>query len=326
MARVLIIGAQGVLGSFLAAAFSESEWHVTRAGRRQESAADFLLLDLDDEEALAAALDAADVTVNTAHHAPLGPERVALRQGAILIDLVELGAAERDALRDEADRSSGLLVADVGLSFVAYLALADLLRRIPDADAATYALMFSAAGSSGRAGARFAHALLTSSRHHRTAGLELPEPWGATRAFEVASGTEDASMPEAIEGVPLRHYLSMQPRVLQASLLALNATRLISLLPAAAFTAGTGKVPSEPSDEPICEHVAVHRGGRQVGSRTIEGRGYYRMASAAILSLAEALLVSVERPTGFRPVEQVIGLASVEEALGDHGITVSEQR
>jgi NAD(P)-dependent dehydrogenase (short-subunit alcohol dehydrogenase family) len=45
--RVLVFGAQGVLGTFLARAFAEAGWEVVRGGRRPEAASDFCQLDLD---------------------------------------------------------------------------------------------------------------------------------------------------------------------------------------------------------------------------------------------------------------------------------------
>jgi NAD(P)-dependent dehydrogenase (short-subunit alcohol dehydrogenase family) len=45
--KVLMIGAQGVLGTFMARAFRDAGWQVTRGGRRPETAADFTLVDLD---------------------------------------------------------------------------------------------------------------------------------------------------------------------------------------------------------------------------------------------------------------------------------------
>ena len=73
--KVLVIGAQGVLGSFIARSFSDAGWEVTRAGRRAESAPDFRLLDLGDAKSVSEACRGVDLVVNTAHHPELVLER-----------------------------------------------------------------------------------------------------------------------------------------------------------------------------------------------------------------------------------------------------------
>jgi NAD(P)-dependent dehydrogenase (short-subunit alcohol dehydrogenase family) len=323
--KALVIGAQGVLGSAISSAFAEAGWEVLRAGRRPESAADFRLLDLDDALALSRACEGADLVVNTAHHRALAPERTILRQGGTLIDLIELSGPERAQLVSEEAEAQGLVVADTGLGGVAYLALADLLREHPEAGGAEYSLMVSAAGSSGHAGARFGHTLLTGSTHHAAAKVPFPAPWGARRCLEVGADG-DGVLREAVGETPLRHFLTMQPRPLQGFLSALNGARLISLLPAAMFTAGTGKVPAELSDEPICEWVAVlAEDGRRLAARTIEGKGYYRMTAAATLTFAAALSRPSNGKRGLLSIDELVTLEAVRPALSEHEISVREQ-
>lgn len=325
MSRVLVVGGQGVLGTFLSWAFSEAGWDVVRAGRREEEADDFRLLDLDDSAATARAFSDADVIVNTAHHDGLAPERTALREGATLIDVTALNAEERRSLHAESADARGLVVADAGLSGVAYLAIADLLRRHPEADGAHYALMFSASGASGRAGALLGHTVLTDAAHHQTRRIRLPKPWGGVRCLEINTGSARGIVSEAIAGIPLRHYLSMQPRSLQSTLLAMNAMRLISLLPASMFTAGTSKIPSEPSDEQICEWVAVSLGEKTLAAQTIEGRGYYRMTAAAILAFAEVLVQSPSAQRGLFDIDELLALDAIKQPLEKHRVSVREQ-
>jgi nucleoside-diphosphate-sugar epimerase len=73
--RVLVIGAQGVLGSFIARQFREAGWAVTRGGRRPEIAEDFRLVDLDRSETIAEACGEADLVVSTVRHPALPAER-----------------------------------------------------------------------------------------------------------------------------------------------------------------------------------------------------------------------------------------------------------
>ena len=85
-----------------------------------------------------------DLVVNTAHHRDLSPERTVLRQGGTLINLTDFTQAQRAQLAGEGAEGRGLVVADTGFSGIAYLAIAEMLREHPEADAAEYTLMFSA--------------------------------------------------------------------------------------------------------------------------------------------------------------------------------------
>lgn len=318
------MGAQGVLGGFLARGLADEGWEVTRAGRRAEAASDFRLLDAGDAAAVAEACEEVDLVVNTAHHPELVLERTVLRDGGTLVDLIELSEQDRAALREENAVPAGLVVADTGLGGVGYLEIADLLRRRADADVAEYALMFSASGSSGRAGVLFGHRLLTGARHHRQETVPFAKPFGRRRCLEMES--RDGVLRGAIGGVAVRHYLCMQPRPLNGALLALNAARLIGGLPRATFTTGAGKVPSELSEEPVCEWVAVAREGRRLAARTHEGRGYYRMTVAATLAFAEALASSPEDGRrGLRGIDEVLALSDVQPLLERRGITTRIQ-
>ena len=320
---VLVIGAQGVLGTFIARDFRAAGWQVIRAGRRPEAAADFRLVDLDDPANVGQACADVDLVVNTAHHPALAPERTVLRQGGTLINLTELTQPERARLRSEGAEGPGLVVADTGFSGIAYLAIAEMLRERPEADAAEYSLMFSANGSSGRAGARLAHALLTGSSHHKTTTVPFPDPFGERRCIEV-----DCGLRKTVGEIPLSHYLCMQPRPLHGMLLALNGARLIGLMPAAAFTATARKVPAELSEEPICEWAAVNRDGKRLAVRTFGGQGYYRMTAAATLAFAEALLElhsSGKGKSGLRSIDELVTLADVRPAVEARGITIRPQ-
>jgi NAD(P)-dependent dehydrogenase (short-subunit alcohol dehydrogenase family) len=327
MARtVLVIGAQGVLGTFLAREFTSAGWHVTRAGRRRENALDFRLIDLDDVADLRQACAKADLVVNTAHHRDLSPERTVLRHGGALINLTDFTPAQRAQLAGEGAEGRGLVVADTGFSGIAYLAIAEMLHEHREADAAEYTLMFSANGSSGRAGALFAHRLLTGSSHHETTTVPFPEPFGERRCIEVGAG-RDGGLRKRIGAVPVRHYLCMQPRPLHSMLLALNRARLIGLMPTASFTAGTRKVPTELTEEAICEWFAISRGGRRLAGQTLAGQGYYRMTVAATVAFGEALLGSnaAEGRRGLRSIDELITLDDIRPAAEQRGIRIREQ-
>lgn len=320
----LVLGGQGVLGTAIAAQLATDGWQVTRAGRRPEDASDFRRLDLQDRGDLEEACAAAEVVVNTVHHRSLAPERAVLRAGGTLLDLVELGQSERSQLAEEAQGASGAVISDTGLGGVGYLALADLVRGNRQADAAEYALLFSASGSTGRAGALFAHKLLTETSHHETARVPFPAPQGERTVIEVGAGA-DAVLPGDVAGIPLRHYICMQPSALQRMLLALNGVRLLSRMPRASFTAGAGRDGQSLSDEPVCDWVAVSREGERIAVRTVEGRGYYRLTAAATAVFADALAARPASEGGFMPIDEAVRLEVVQSALEARGIFVQEQ-
>jgi hypothetical protein len=328
MARTaLVIGGQGVIGTFVARELVAAGWQVTRAGRRAEDAPDFRLIDLDDPADLRQACSRVDLVINTAHHRELAPQRMLLHQGGMLIDLTELAPLARRKLASVGSDGPGLVVTDTGLGGLAYLAIAELLAEHPEADIAEYALMVSANGSSGRAGALFAHSLLTASSHHPSATVPYPEPFGKRRCLQVGVASE-VVLRERIGEIPLRHYLCMQPRPLHSMLLAFNRARLIGTLPKASFMSGTRKVPSEPSREKICEWVAVGRGGERLATQTLSGRGYYRMTAAATVAFAEALVgtgASDHGKSGLRSIDELVTLAAVQPAIEQHGIAVAKR-
>ena len=82
--RVLIIGAQGVLGTLLARGFREAGSHVVRGGRRPERAADFRLVDLDQPETVSQALAEVGLAVSTVRDDKLAAERAVLSEGGIV--------------------------------------------------------------------------------------------------------------------------------------------------------------------------------------------------------------------------------------------------
>jgi NAD(P)-dependent dehydrogenase (short-subunit alcohol dehydrogenase family) len=318
--KVLVIGAQGVLGSFIAKQLSEFGWEVTRAGRRPEKTQGFRRVDLADHAAVSQACGEIDIVVSTAHHPDLILEKTILREGGTLIDLIELSESERARLDSETSDPEGLVVIHTGLGGVAYLAIADLLRENPAADAAEYALMVSAAGSSGRAGRLFAHRLLTGASHHASAAIPFPEPFGTRRCLGV--GDMEGVPRAAVGAAPVRHYLCMQPGALNGLARALNAARIISALPRASFTAGSKKLPDELSEERICEWVAVSRNATRLASQALEGSGYYRMTIAATLTFAEALSSNGNRQTGVRSIDELLTLPELLPVLERRKIAV----
>jgi prephenate dehydrogenase len=97
--RVLVIGAQGVLGALLVRGFEQAGWKVTRGGRRPDGRSDFLHVDLDEPETVATAIGHADVVLNPVPDGGLVAERMVLDQGGLLINVSAMPAAAGRRLR-----------------------------------------------------------------------------------------------------------------------------------------------------------------------------------------------------------------------------------
>lgn len=294
--RVLVIGAQGVLGSFIARRFREAGWAVTRGGRRPEIAEDFRLVDLDRSETVTEACAEVDLVVSTVRHPALLAERAVLAGGGVLFNLDDLPAAERARLKDEVPQPRGLVVDRTGLGGVTGLATKELLEEHPEADTVEFGVMVSAREVAGHAGGIFAHRLLSGAGHLETVTVELPEPFGRRRCLSSVRG--------ALELVGLlapgrrgRLYLCFLPAAFNGLFLALNALRFASRLPLAVFTAGRGAVPTELSRQPTCHWATVTRAGERLAGRIIMGNGDYRLSVEATLVFAEALVATPGSPT-----------------------------
>ncbi len=327
MRRVLVIGGQGFLGSFIARGLADDGWYVTRAGRRRESGADFRLLDLERRETVVDACRDADLVVSTVRHPGLVAERVALRDGGILLHLDDLPVAERARLKREAPAGPGLVVDRSGLGGVMALAVIDLLARHPNADAVDYGFIVSLAEAAGRAGGAFVHRLLAGRSSHPTAVVELPEPFGRRRCIEAGPAVE-GMLREIVGPRTVRLHIFFLPAAFNAMMLALNALRLASRLPLAAFTVGRENVPAEPSRQDTCHWVNLRRGSDLAASGFVRGAGDYRMTVAATRVFADALVPQpggAPRRKGVFGVEEVFTLGEVAPALAAHGVTVRQR-
>ena len=327
--RILVIGGQGVLGTFIASALAEAGHRVLRGGRRRESDPSLRLLDLDRPETVGPACGEVDLVVNTVPHPGLAPERAVLGQGGTLLNIASMSAAERAHLNAEADAARGLVVVHAGLApGVVNLVAAEMLAAYPDADSVEIALTLSASGSAGKAGGGFGYRIFTGSAHHRTIDIPFPAPVGRRACLEVS--LEEEGWLGGASRVRQQHlYVTLLDRLPDFGMRFANALRIISLLPRAAFFAGRGGVPAELSREAICEWVAVGREGRRMTVRTVEGYGDYRMTTAATVVFAEALLrrreADLANRNGVCGVEDLFSLRELQPALEAGGLRITER-
>ena len=93
--RVLVIGAQGVMGTLTAGAFATAGWTV-RAGARRPGPGQ-VPIDLDSAQSIAAAFTEDELVVNTVPHPELLAERHVLELAVALAGAPEVKAQRRVA-------------------------------------------------------------------------------------------------------------------------------------------------------------------------------------------------------------------------------------
>lgn len=104
----------------------------------------------------------------------------------------------------------------------------------------------------------------------------------------------------------------------------MNRVRLLSFLPQAAFLAGKGSPPAEPTEEPVAHWVSVGVGSRRLAAATVDCRGDYLGTGRAMTVFAERAL-NDSPPPGFFSSEEVFRLDDVRAALAELGIEVVER-
>jgi hypothetical protein len=321
----LVIGAQGVLGHFVARALQAAGWRVWRGGRRFETAADFRLVDLDDPSTITAAAAGAELVITTVAHPSLAAERAVLRSGGLLLGVGALSAAGRQRLEAEADGARGLVVVHGGfVPGVTTLLVAELLAEHPEADTVETSLAFSAASSSGLAGKEFAYRLLTGARRHPTAWLPLPPPLGRRQVLDVGMAGE-GWLSRLAAGRRTSLYVSLAEPGLHRGLLLANRLGLLRTIPRRAFVGRRQPRPEELSREPVCGWVAVLGAGRRLATLVAEGEGDYRTTVAATCVLAEALVARYGADGGRRGVcgpEELFTLRDLVPALEVAGVSI----
>ena len=322
--RVLVIGAQGALGSFIARGFREAGHDVIRGGRRDESASDFRLIDLDRPETVAEGCRGVDLVVSTVRHPKLVAERAVLRGGGVLFNLDDLPASERSDLSHSVAEQQGLVVDRTGLGGVTGLAAAELLDQHPEADTLEFGIMASATEKVGRAGGLLIERILSNGGHLDTVRVSLPEPFGSRRCLSSARAAAELVAPLA-RGRRARFYICFLPAAFSALFLGLNAAGVASRLPQFVFTIGRSSLPASPSQQTTCHWAAVTRAGVRLGRRVVIANGDYRSTVEATLVFADALVpaVGTKLPRkGVFGVEEILTLRKLVPTLEARGICI----
>ncbi len=293
--RVLVIGAQGVLGSLLADAFAGAGWHVLRGGRRPDERPDFRHVDLDEAETVVAAGGEANLIVNAVPDRELAAERMVLERGGTLINVSALPARAVHELRQQATRMRGTVVMNGGIApGMTNLVAADLLAAHPQADEVELVFTVSTRSTSGQAGGDFAHRGLTAVARHRTTIVALPEPFGSRRCLGFAE--PDAGWLDPLpDGVAVSPYVCVAERSVHCALLAANAAGIMSRLPRAALRPpGLGGEGGRARAGRPLDRGARH--GRRIAARTLRVPRRLRRRRPSTVTLTEALTTARHEP------------------------------
>jgi hypothetical protein len=321
--RVLVIGAQGVMGRLTAGAFAAAGWTV-RAGARRPGPGQ-VQIDLDSAQAIAAQLTEEELVVNTVPHPGLLAERHVLEHGGTLINVSALPASAGRSLRAVSGAARGTVLMNAGLApGVTTIVAADLLRRNPDAGELEIVFTLSVTAPRGPASAEFINRGLTNVARHRTALVPLPAPFGERRCLGFREG--DAGWLGGIaEGRVVRQYICITEQPLHERLLELNATAALNKLPRELVGVRSAAADGTPSEEPVAHWIAAVREGRRLAARTVQCRGDFLHAARSTVVFAHALLSSAQRRGCFDP-EEICTLRAVQDELEAAGVRIAAQR
>jgi len=321
MTTALIIGAQGALGSVAQKTFEDAGWRSIPAGRRRDERAGFRHVDLDRPETIESALDGVDVAISTVAHPARTAERLILERGGILINPTDLDDATAVDLGRIVE-PRGTVLANAGLiPGLSNILAAELVKHHPEADEIELGFTASARATAGRAGGEFAHRVLTNRARHATRSLPFPAPLGERPAIEYGEG-EGGYLGRLAGERAVRSFISFDEPLISGALRLTNALGLFSVLPRQAFTLGRDKAVEEASTEPVGVWVAVRQRGERLAGRSILCRGDYRTTAAALLTYAEALIASTDRPRGLLFPDDLLGVDDVEGPLRAHAVEI----
>jgi len=317
--RVLVVGAQGVLGALVVRGFKDAGWVVRSAARRPVRGQ--VHLDLERPESVAAALKKEELVINTVPDPDLRAERHVLEHGGALINVSALPAAVGRSLRAVAGAARGTVLMSAGLApGLTTVAAADLLRQHPAASELEIVYTISLATPRGPASVDFIHRSLTALARHRTALVPLPGPFGERRC--VGFGEGDAGWLGGIsEGRIVRQYVCVAERGLHERLLELNDAGAMNELPRSLLASPKPLAERAAGEEPVAHWIASLRAGRRLEARTVECRGDSVHAARSVVVFAKALLDGRRGGGCFQP-EEICTLSDIETDLQAAGITV----
>jgi len=324
---ILVTGARGVLGGFLARELERDGYLVLRGSRRHESGPGFRLVDFDRPATVSAAFRDADIIVNPVVHPSLVAERTALREGHVLLSVASLSLADRLSLVGEqaTHAGSGLVIVHAGLNpGLMPLVAADLLEHHPDADRVDLAATVAPLQTMGGLAFDYVWPFLTGMPRKPTAMLRFPDPVGWRHCIELGTGEEGW-----LGGLGMQReghvWLTLMQRPMNALMLAVNAAGQMRRFPRWSMTPLQGRSRDDFCADPKRDWVMLSRRGEQICGAHIVGEGDYRVSVAATAAFLRQLIERQDAEPGLAGVhgaERFFRLPEIEPELKARGVEI----
>jgi NAD(P)-dependent dehydrogenase (short-subunit alcohol dehydrogenase family) len=312
--RVLVIGADGVLGALTAEAFEDAGWEVVRASRIGDRAGRWRRIDLDRPETVARGLRSVDVVINTVPHAGAVAERLVIEHGGVLLNTSAQPVTYTQRLCKPHPAAVGTVVLGAGIApGLTNLVAARLLAIHPEADEVEVVFTFSVTSTSGPEGHKFVKRNLMRTATYDAVAVPLPSPFG-TRECVPFGEPERAWIGNLAGSRPVRSYACFAEHDGAGETLMRDRKE------------GRGKHGGAAiSGEPVAHWVCVRKAGVRLAASTIRCLGDYLGAAHATLALAHTLQDARARaplPTGVFCPDGVVELAQLVPYLTGTGIRV----
>ncbi len=324
MATVLVVGAQGCLGTIVVNELSQRGWKVLRGGRRPDSSDDFRLIDLDEPSTWDPALVDVDIVISTVPHPELPLERHILESGGLILNPATIPRSSLQRLITSAGSARGTVIPHAGLTpGLGHLLAAELLRSHPQASEIAIGMTFSGRGTVGEEGIRWLFSHFAESERSKRRMVSLPPPmndricgtknlanegwlandcWPPVQQFEFCMAEKPNDL--LLRGLARLHLLHFFGRI---------------------FAPTFGKRRPVATDEQIFHWASVREPSGLEQGLLISARGDYRSTAIALAIFAELLwprAASSELAPGLVRIQDVLELIDVQDTFEERGISV----
>lgn len=324
-ARALVVGAQGVHGSFIVHELREHGWDVLRAGRRAEPAEDFRCIDLNAPITSGAIPDDARLIISTVPHGDLLLEQHVLEKGGILLSPACVPRLALHKLNLYQGKAKGVVVPHAGLTpGLSNLLAADLLKNATEVINLAIGLTFRALSASGAEGRKWVFGLLAKSAVTPVTQVRLPSPLNVRRYMSTDLAAEgwlsDPDRPPS-----QRLEFCFIERILDALLRGLSSLRWVSLFSRIAAPGYLHRTP-KPTQEPIFQWATARAADGRESGWLVSAHGDYRSTAAAVRIFAEAVMrlnAESRLPRGLVRLQDVLTLGDVKPQFSASRISVS---
>ena len=324
MATVLVVGAQGCLGTLVANELSQRGWKVLRGGRHPDSSEDFRLIDLDEPSTWNPALVDVDIAISTVPHPELPLERHILESGGLLLNPATIPRSYLQKLTRLAGSARGTVIPHAGLTpGLGTLLAAELLRSHPQASEIAIGMTISALGTQGEQGARWTFGHFAESEKSKRRMVPLPPPMNDRICGSKNLANEGWLANDRWPPVQ-RYEFCMAEKAMDLLLRGLACTHLLPLF-ARIYAPTFGKRHPVATDEQIFHWVSVHEPSGLEQGLLISARGDYRSTAIALAIFAELLwprVASSELAPGLVRIQDVLELNDVKDTFEERGISV----